>query len=179
MSPQAKTWAISGRGASSTVSSPRACSGTAPTFCCGPSTTCERVSGHGRADFEGRPALSEELVLDEDRPTWRAYQTDALAGREQPSIEYRIRTREGEVRWVEQTNNPVRLDGDRLAGTRGSIRDVTSRKQAELDLKRAYQEIGALKDRLEGYTRESAEAAIKDRGGKSPGSVSAKTMGSS
>ena len=29
---------------------------------------------------------------------------------------------------------------------------------------------------LAGYTRESAEAAIKDRGGKSPGSVSAKTM---
>ena len=29
---------------------------------------------------------------------------------------------------------------------------------------------------LDGYTRESAEAAIKDRGGKSPGSVSAKTM---
>ena len=29
---------------------------------------------------------------------------------------------------------------------------------------------------LEGYSRESAEAAIKDRGGKSPGSVSAKTF---
>ena len=29
---------------------------------------------------------------------------------------------------------------------------------------------------LDGYTRESAEAAIKDRGGKSPGSVSAKTF---
>ena len=29
---------------------------------------------------------------------------------------------------------------------------------------------------LEGFTRESAEAAIKDRGGKSPVSVSAKTF---
>jgi DNA ligase (NAD+) len=29
---------------------------------------------------------------------------------------------------------------------------------------------------LPGYSRESAEAAIKDRGGKSPGSVSAKTF---
>ena len=28
---------------------------------------------------------------------------------------------------------------------------------------------------IEGFTREQAEAAIKDRGGKSPGSVSAKT----
>jgi DNA ligase (NAD+) len=28
---------------------------------------------------------------------------------------------------------------------------------------------------LEGFNREEAEAAIKDRGGKSPGSVSAKT----
>ena len=29
---------------------------------------------------------------------------------------------------------------------------------------------------LEGFSREEAEAAIKDRGGKSPGSVSAKTF---
>jgi len=29
---------------------------------------------------------------------------------------------------------------------------------------------------VEGYSREEAEAAIKDRGGKSPGSVSAKTF---
>ena len=29
---------------------------------------------------------------------------------------------------------------------------------------------------LEGYSREQAEAVIKDRGGKSPGSVSAKTF---
>ncbi len=29
---------------------------------------------------------------------------------------------------------------------------------------------------LDGFTREEAEAAIKDRGGKSPGSVSAKTF---
>ncbi len=29
---------------------------------------------------------------------------------------------------------------------------------------------------LEGFTREGAEVAIKDRGGKSPGSVSAKTF---
>jgi DNA ligase (NAD+) len=29
---------------------------------------------------------------------------------------------------------------------------------------------------LEGFNREEAEAAIKDRGGKSPGSVSAKTF---
>jgi PAS domain S-box-containing protein len=112
------------------------------------SPACERVIGHSRAELESHPELLEALVVDEDRPAFRAYQVDALEGRQQMPIEYRIETCGGEVRWLEQANNPVELGGG-LAGTRGSIRDVTSRKKAELELKQAYQEIGDLKDRLE------------------------------
>ena len=63
------------------------------------SPACERVSGHPRIDFERKPELPEAIVLDEDRPAWRAHQADALAGKAQPSLEYRIRTRDGCWRW--------------------------------------------------------------------------------
>jgi PAS domain S-box-containing protein len=125
------------------------------------SPACEHVSGHPRADFEQRPELLAELPVPEDLDAFRDHQAAALAGQPRPALAYRIRRRDGEVRWVEQTNNPVYLDGGRLAGTRGSIRDVTDRTKAELDLKQAYREIGALKDQLEAentYYREKIES---------------------
>ncbi len=112
------------------------------------SPACERLCGHPPADFLD-PGLLERLVHEDDRPAWRAHQATALAGDEQEPLEYRIVTREGEVRWVRQASNPVRLDDGSPGGTRGSIGDVTARKLGELALQQAYLEIGALKDRLE------------------------------
>ena len=47
------------------------------------------------------------------------------------------------------TVTAVLLDNASLAGARFSLRDVTARKQAELELKTAYEQIGNLKDQLE------------------------------
>ena len=125
------------------------------------SPACERVTGHSPVEFKNDPGLLFGLVMEEDRPAWEAYQREVLAGREEASFEYRLRLQGGDIRWVEQANNPVQLDGTQQAGSRGSIRDITDRKQAELNLKQAYQEIGALKDRLEAentYYREKIQA---------------------
>ncbi len=125
------------------------------------SPACERVSGHPPAAFRADPGLLPAQVLAVDRPLWDAHQAEALAAQSPTSIEYRIHPRAQDIRWVEQTNNPVRLEGGRSAGTRGSIRDITDRKQAELDLRQAYQEIGVLKDQLEAentYYREKIQA---------------------
>ncbi|MCX5730615.1 MAG: sigma 54-interacting transcriptional regulator, partial [Deltaproteobacteria bacterium] len=124
------------------------------------SPACERLSGHPPADFMD-PGLLERLVHENDLPAWRAYQEAALAGGEPAPLEYRIRTRAGEVRWVRQANNPVSLDAGQPAGSRGSIGDITSRKLGDLALQNAYEEIAALKDRLEAentYYREKIQA---------------------
>jgi len=125
------------------------------------SPACERVSGLAPDTYKADPSLLAGLVLEADRPAWNAHQAEALAANDPASLEYRIRTQAGDIRWVEQTNNPVRLEGGRSAGTRGSIRDITARKQSELDLKQAYQEIGTLKDQLEAentYYREKIQS---------------------
>jgi PAS domain S-box-containing protein len=124
------------------------------------SPACERLSGHPPVDFMD-PGLLERLVMEEDRPAWRAHQAAALAGAAQAPIEYRIRTRGGEIRWVRQVSNPVRLEEGRPAGSRGSIGDITDRKLGELALQKAYAEIAGLKDRLEAentYYREKIQA---------------------
>ena len=125
------------------------------------SPACERISGYPPREFQAEAQLLEHLVLEADLAAWRDNQEEALAGREHAALAYRIRTRNGELRWVEQSDNPVRLAGDRLAGSRGSIRDITDRKQGELDLLKAYEEIGALKDQLEAentYYRDKIQA---------------------
>jgi chemotaxis protein methyltransferase CheR len=125
------------------------------------SPACERVSGHPPEAFLANPNLMAELVMEADRPVWEAFQAKALTAKTPASLEYQIHTPAGETRWVEQTNNPVRLEGALSAGTRGSIRDITARKQSELDLKQAYKEIGVLKDQLEAentYYREKIQS---------------------
>ena len=125
------------------------------------SPACERVSGLPPEAFHQHPQLLADLVLEGDRPAWTEHQVQALEAEAPSALEYRIQTPTGEVRWVEQTNNPVLLVGGPSAGTRGSIRDITARKQSELDLKQAYQEIGLLKDKLEAentYYREKIQA---------------------
>ena len=66
------------------------------------------------------------------------------------------------MRWVRQASNPVQpRERAAPAGIRGSIGDVTARKLGELALQKAYEEIGALKDRLEAentYYREKIQA---------------------
>ena len=125
------------------------------------SPACARLSGHPPEEFRTNPGLLEELVHEEDRPAWRDHQRVALAGADQDPIEYRLRTSQGEVRWVRQASNPVRLEDGTPAGSRGSIGDITARKLGELALQKAYLEIGALKDRLEAentFYREKIQA---------------------
>jgi len=125
------------------------------------SPACGRISGYSPAEFLGAPDLLDRIVLEADRPARKAHQREALEGRVLPSIEFRIQTKAGELRWVEQSNNPVHVQGAAFNGTRGSIRDITARKQSDLNLQQAYGEIAALKDRLEAentYYREKIQA---------------------
>ena len=125
------------------------------------SPSCQRVTGVSPDDLRAHPERLLDLVLEADREAWERHQAKALAADSPSSMEYRIRTAEGNLRWVEQTNNPVRLADGQFAGTRGSIRDITLRKQGDLDLRKAYQEIGALKDQLEAeniYYREKVQS---------------------
>ncbi|MBK8791766.1 MAG: sigma 54-interacting transcriptional regulator [Holophaga sp.] len=125
------------------------------------SPACGRVCGYTPEEFRNSPELLSQIVIEADRPAWQAHQGEALQGHPLPSLEYRIHTKEGQIRWLEQANNPVQREGFGFAGTRGSIRDITARKQSDLELKQAYGEIAALKDRLEAentYYREKIQA---------------------
>ena len=74
------------------------------------------------------------------------------------------------VRWFAVPANRAFVEKLRAAGVEFGLVEVS--RQPQILAGKAVVVTGS----LEGYTREGAEAAIKDRGGKSPGSVSAKTF---
>ncbi|WP_239493513.1 sigma 54-interacting transcriptional regulator [Luteitalea sp. TBR-22] len=132
------------------------------------SPACEVVTGYAAADFIGRPHLMDDIIHEEDRAAWRQHCRAASTPGDRRSIEFRIRRRDGEVRWVEHICAPVSGANGADLGIRGSNRDVTSRKQAEEDrrraetqLRQALREIEDLRERLEidnSYMREQLMA---------------------
>ncbi len=125
------------------------------------SPSCEQVSGHAAAEFVADPGLLDRLVHEEDLSAWKAGLEASSGSGSSPPVEFRLRRRDGAVRWVRFASNPVRLPDGTAAGLRGSIGDVTAHKLGELALEKAYAEIAALKDRLEAentYYREKIQS---------------------
>ncbi|SCZ57829.1 ATP-binding protein [Thiohalomonas denitrificans] len=88
----------------------------------------EELKGEGRLVFHS-------LIERDDRKPTRRKVDEALAADRPFAVEYRLRTREGEQRWVMERGRGVRNDDGHLH-LEGIILDVTARRQAEKALRR-------------------------------------------
>ncbi|QIK36920.1 EAL domain-containing protein [Caldichromatium japonicum] len=100
------------------------------------SPACEKISGYPPQAFILDPDLFGRLILDTDRERWQTHleriQSDPATP--QQILELRIRSRDGEVHWIEHVCIAV-LDADnRFLGRRGVNRDITERKRFEEQL---------------------------------------------
>jgi PAS domain S-box-containing protein len=116
------------------------------------SPSCERISGYKVQDFIDNPPLFKEIIVPEDRDVWDRHYHDSRQELKPREIQFRIQRRDGQIRWIEHNCQPVTDHQGRLQGFRASNRDITYRKLAEVDLRRAYTEIEQLKNRLEAET---------------------------
>lgn len=88
-------------------------------------------------------------------PAWREeveefFKEQIRQGKRETLYEFPIITRRGEMRWVEQVTN-ILVDGGRITGLQGFLRDVTRRKQTEEALAVARDqalEVNLLKSKL-------------------------------
>ncbi|MBW2580817.1 MAG: PAS domain S-box protein, partial [Deltaproteobacteria bacterium] len=113
------------------------------------SPSCERVSGYSVQDFMDNPSLLREIVVPEDLMIWDKHFHDSRKELQATEVIYRIHRRDGEIRWIEHACQPVTDNTGRSTGFRASNRDITTRKQAENDLRQSYVEIEQLKSQLE------------------------------
>ncbi|MCP4693907.1 MAG: PAS domain S-box protein, partial [Desulfobacterales bacterium] len=126
------------------------------------SPSCERISGYTPRQFMENPALLGKII---DPRDWDAWRDHCIGVRDEPKrreIQFRIRTMSGKTRWIEHACRPVLGKGGELQGVRASNSDITRRKTAELNLRRAYSEIERLKERVEAdrtYLREEIKVS--------------------
>ncbi|MEE9358243.1 MAG: PAS domain S-box protein, partial [Sedimenticolaceae bacterium] len=113
------------------------------------SPSCERISGYSVQDFMDNPSLLREIVVPEDLIIWDKHFHDSRKDLHGNEVIFRIRRRDGEIRWIEHACQIVTDNIDRPAGFRASNRDITDRKQAEIQLREAYTKIEQLKNQLE------------------------------
>jgi PAS domain S-box-containing protein len=95
------------------------------------SPSCERITGYAPWYFIEDPARLREIILPEDRLVWDTHDLDARMSLALRETHFRIRTRDGKVRWVDHACQPVTDQQGRFLGVRASNRDVTERRMAE------------------------------------------------
>jgi PAS domain S-box-containing protein len=98
------------------------------------SPSCERITGYTPAEFMTNPALLAGLILPDDAGIWanHKHQPGVTARSE---FQFRIRRRDGEIRWIEHICQPVVDDAGVFCGFRVNNRDISRRKKAEADLR--------------------------------------------
>lgn len=100
----------------------------------------ESVSGFGVEESMGSPLL--EFLHPDDREKLTRRIANMQGSRGEPcEAEFRLRTANGEIRWIEATARQVDTNEPGGGGIRGSLDDISSRKIAELTLKNLNQEL--------------------------------------
>jgi hypothetical protein len=102
------------------------------------SPTCEKIMGYAVHELIDRPLrhLSREMIHPEDRQKLSDFVIRGLRGEPGEGEEFRIIKKDGQVIWVALSWRPVYNEGDQFLGLRGSLRDITRRKETEIELAR-------------------------------------------
>jgi PAS domain S-box-containing protein len=97
------------------------------------SPSCERISGYTPAQFLKDRRLMDKIIAPEDRHLKAGHDKKVSLGITDECI-FRIRRKDGEIRWIEHVCRPVIDENGKHLGTRGSNCDITTRKMAEAAL---------------------------------------------
>ncbi|MBI9086713.1 MAG: response regulator [Desulfobacterales bacterium] len=120
------------------------------------SPSCERVTGFFPRAFIEDPSLLQTIIHPDDRSLFEGHlQSRGICGGPD-EVDFRIIRRDGQVRWIGHSCQPVNDNTGLNLGRRCSNRDITYRKQIETDL------VAKQKDLLEKTVNlEKANKALK------------------
>jgi PAS domain S-box-containing protein len=105
------------------------------------SPACERITGWSSRLFMDDPSLFRRMVHPEDSEAWEEHVRDTRTELKFREIQLRIQTRDGGIRWIEHACRPVTDERGEFQGIRASNRDITERKDAELEVQLRREEL--------------------------------------
>lgn len=91
------------------------------------SPSSERISGYSVDELVARPSLLTEMVYPDDRHIWEEHTHGADADQHPKPFEFRILTKQGELRWISHNCRSIYDEDGKFIGVRGSNSDVTDR----------------------------------------------------
>lgn len=98
---------------------------------------CAAVTGYTAEEYAADPQLWMGIVFEEDRAVIERQIADVTTGRDPAAVEYRIRRKDGRVRWIRKTVVPYHDKQGTMIAYDGLLCDVTDRKQVEQDLRQS------------------------------------------
>jgi PAS domain S-box-containing protein len=112
------------------------------------SHACETISGYSPEEFEQNPELLRTILYPEDRTVVGSHFPESVDSLNEASLEFRIITKSGEVRWILHHCQPIFTRSMRYVGQRATNQDITIRKQIELEQMHAEKRLKQLTHQL-------------------------------
>jgi diguanylate cyclase (GGDEF)-like protein/PAS domain S-box-containing protein len=120
---------------------------------------CLTLTGYSSEELIGDRAVSfDSITHSDDLPHVLASIETAVAQKQPYVVEYRIRTKSGEEKWVWEKGHGVFDDNGKVRGVEGFITDITDRKRSEEALQRAEANYRSIfENALEGIFQSTAD----------------------
>lgn len=99
-----------------------------------------RITGYSVAECLAMPDYPLSIIHEEDRPAIARHLASAERGGSGNHEEFRIRCKDGELRWGAVSWQPIEDENGGADGYRTSVRDITDTKHIETELREAYRE---------------------------------------
>jgi PAS domain S-box-containing protein len=110
--------------------------------------SCERITGYTQLEFMNSASLIRDIIIEEDKEVWNQHRRIASRGKEQQEVQFRIKRKDGGIRWIEHVCQPVKDQKGMNLGFRASNRDITLRKEAEEVVKNSQENLRFLAGKL-------------------------------
>jgi len=121
----------------------------------------KELLGYGDDEFENVFTSFETHLHPEDRERTLSALCQHLEDRESYDVEYRMRTKSGEYRWLRARGQAVWDNAGRAVRMAGSITDITKAKHSEAALEQYAAEIQCANETLRIAEREARKAVVK------------------
>lgn len=109
----------------------------------------EGLSGYRAEDVLGNRLVSYVKLIDpQDAATVDSIVGASCEKRENWSLDYRIKGRDGKPRWVHEHGGPVFDKDGNLAFLEGVVTDIQTRKESESARQRQLQQVGTISDEI-------------------------------
>lgn len=100
------------------------------------SPSCQYITGYTAAQFIHEPTFLQHIVHPDDREAFQRHREHVLSHQVPGEIEFRLLHADGSIRHIAHVCQPVIDENGKYLGKRGSNRDITSRKEAEENLRK-------------------------------------------